>query len=117
MVASVGLGPYLRFLEVPEEAIDFMDIEASEFRRLMVYDCFEYMSDLSKESSGGISERIGCVIIAALLFSSPPDTLVAIFSLSRGLVDNMLSILKDNALRPVLVGFADRADPDGDERK
>lgn len=56
MVTSVGFGLYLRFREVLEEIKDLTDREDSKIRHLIPYDCFEYTNDLSKESSGGMSD-------------------------------------------------------------
>jgi len=69
MVASVGLGLYRCLRRVPDNANDLMDMDDSEFRRLTLYDCFEYIYDPSEASSGVISDRIGCVMITALPFS------------------------------------------------
>jgi hypothetical protein len=82
MVASVGLGLYRRLREVPEEANDLIDIDDSEFRRLAPDNCFEYICDLSEASSGGISDRIGC-LMTAVLFSITFAMDVANFNLSR----------------------------------
>jgi hypothetical protein len=89
MVASVGLGLYRRFREVPEDANDLMDMDDSEFRRLTPYDCFEYICDLSEASSGGMSDRIGCLMMTALLFPVIFAMDVANLNLSRA--GNLLS--------------------------
>src|SRR5438552_21022 len=78
MVASVGLGLYRRLREVPEEANDLIDIDDSEFRRLSPHNCF----DLSEAISGGISDRIGC-LMTTVLFSVTFAMDVANFNLSR----------------------------------
>jgi hypothetical protein len=92
MVASVGLGLYRRLREVPEEANDLIDIDDSEFRRLTPDNCFEYICDLSVASSGGISDRIGC-LMATVLFSAMD---VANFNLSR--VGSLVSHCKCSAV-------------------
>jgi hypothetical protein len=90
MVASVGLGLYRRLHEVSEEANDLTDMDDSEFRRLTPYDCFEHICDRSEASSGGISDRMGCLMVIALLFSVTFAMDVANFNLSR--TGNLLSI-------------------------
>jgi hypothetical protein len=92
MVASVGLGLYRRLREVPEEANDLIDIDDSEFRRLTPDNCFKYICDLSEASSGGISDRIDC-LMTAVLFSVMD---VANFNLSR--VGSLVSHCKCSAV-------------------
>ncbi len=115
MVASVGLRLYRRLREVPEEAEDLIDIDDSEFRRLIPYDCFEYMCDLSAAGSGGISDRIGCLMMTALLFSVKFATEVVNFNFSCA--GNLLSLRKGSASQSSLVGFGNIAEAGEDERK
>jgi hypothetical protein len=115
MFASVDLGLYRRLRKVPDDANDLMDMDDSEFRRLTLYDCFEYICDPSEANSGGISDRIGCLMMTALLFSVTFAMDVANFNLSRA--GNLHSFLKDSAVRSDLVGFADKAEAAEDERK
>lgn len=68
MVASVCLGPYIRFRGVPIELndlIDLVDMEDSELRRFILEGSVEAMYDLSEASSGGINDLIGCLMIVA----------------------------------------------------
>jgi hypothetical protein len=89
MVESAGLGLCRRLREVPEEVNDLMDIDDSEFRHLTPYACFEHICDLPEASSGGISDRTGCLIMTALPFSVTFAMDVASFNLSRA--GNLLS--------------------------